>query len=117
MAQGGYNYGYGNVIQIDHGNGYSTIYAHLSAIFVSVCQSVGAGQQIGTSGATGNAEGATYTLKFVKMVVLSIPGLYYPKLISPDRLPAEICQGYSSMNQTELKKGSLKIAIRGGEVF
>ena len=58
MAQGGYNYGYGNVIQIDHGNGYSTIYAHLTAIFVSACQSVGAGQQIGTSGATGNAQGA-----------------------------------------------------------
>jgi murein DD-endopeptidase MepM/ murein hydrolase activator NlpD len=58
MAQGGYNYGYGNVIQIDHGNGYSTVYAHLSAIFVSVCQSVGAGQQIGTAGATGNAQGA-----------------------------------------------------------
>src|SRR6266498_318607 len=58
MAQGGYNYGYGNVIQIDHGNGYSTVYAHLSAIFVSVCQSVGAGQQIATSGATGNAQGA-----------------------------------------------------------
>lgn len=58
MAQGGYNYGYGNVIQIDHGNGYSTIYAHLSAIFVSVCQSVSAGQQIATSGATGNAQGA-----------------------------------------------------------
>jgi murein DD-endopeptidase MepM/ murein hydrolase activator NlpD len=58
MAQGGYNYGYGNVIQLDHGNGYSTVYAHLSAIFVSVCQSVGAGQQIGTAGATGNAQGA-----------------------------------------------------------
>src|SRR6266498_1957744 len=58
MAQGGYNYGYGNVVQIDHGNGYSTVYAHLSAIFVSVCQSVSAGQQIGTSGATGNAQGA-----------------------------------------------------------
>ena len=58
MAQGGYNYGYGNVIQIDHGNGYSTVYAHLTAIFVTACQSVGAGQQIGTSGATGNAQGA-----------------------------------------------------------
>lgn len=58
MAQGGYNYGYGNVIQIDHGNGYSTVYAHLNAIFVGVCQSVGAGQQIATSGSTGNSQGA-----------------------------------------------------------
>jgi len=58
MAQGGYNYGYGNVIQIDHGNGYSTIYAHLSNIGVGVCQSVGKGQWIGAAGNTGNSEGA-----------------------------------------------------------
>ena len=58
MAQSGYNYGYGNVIQIDHGNGYSTVYAHLSVIGVSVCASVGAGQWIGSAGSTGNAQGA-----------------------------------------------------------
>jgi len=58
MAQGGYNYGYGNVIQIDHGNGYSTVYAHLSSIGVGVCTSVGAGQWIGAAGNTGNSEGA-----------------------------------------------------------
>jgi len=58
MAQGGYNYGYGNVIQIDHGNGYSTVYAHLSAIGVGVCTSVGAGQWIGSAGNTGNSQGA-----------------------------------------------------------
>jgi murein DD-endopeptidase MepM/ murein hydrolase activator NlpD len=46
------------VIQIDHGNGYSTLYAHLSAIFVAPCQSVGAGAQIATAGNTGNSEGA-----------------------------------------------------------
>ena len=58
MAQGGDNYGYGNVIQIDHGNGYSTVYAHLSVIGVSPCQSVYAGQWIGAAGSTGNAQGA-----------------------------------------------------------
>lgn len=58
MAQGGYNYGYGNVIQIDHGNGYVTVYAHLSQINVSLCQAVGQGTLIGYSGNTGNSFGA-----------------------------------------------------------
>jgi murein DD-endopeptidase MepM/ murein hydrolase activator NlpD len=58
MAQGGDNYGYGNVIQIDHGNGYSTLYAHLSVVGVGVCQSVSAGQWIGSAGNTGNSQGA-----------------------------------------------------------
>ena len=58
MAQGGDNYGYGNVIQIDHGNGYATLYAHLSVIGVGVCQSVYAGQWIGGAGNTGNSQGA-----------------------------------------------------------
>ena len=58
MATGGYNYGYGNVIQIDHGNGYSSVYAHLSSIGVSLCASVSAGQWIGSAGNTGNSQGA-----------------------------------------------------------
>jgi murein DD-endopeptidase MepM/ murein hydrolase activator NlpD len=58
MAQGGYNYGYGNVVQIDHGAGYVTVYAHLSQINVGVCTPVGRGTLIGLSGSTGNAFGA-----------------------------------------------------------
>jgi LysM repeat protein len=58
MAQGGWNYGYGNVIQIDHGNGDVTVYAHLSSINVSPCQAVGQGALIGLSGNTGNSFGA-----------------------------------------------------------
>jgi murein DD-endopeptidase MepM/ murein hydrolase activator NlpD len=57
MAAGGWNYGYGNVIQINHGKGLVTLYAHLSAILVSQCQSVGAGQVIGSAGNTGNSFG------------------------------------------------------------
>lgn len=58
MAAGGWNYGYGNVVQIDHGNGYVTVYAHLSSILVSQCQTVGQGGVIGLSGNTGNSFGA-----------------------------------------------------------
>jgi murein DD-endopeptidase MepM/ murein hydrolase activator NlpD len=58
MAQGGWNYGYGNVIQIDHGNGYVTVYAHLSVINVGLCTAVGQGAVIGAAGNTGNSFGA-----------------------------------------------------------
>ncbi|MDX9992479.1 MAG: M23 family metallopeptidase [Anaerolineales bacterium] len=58
MAAGGWNGGYGNVVQINHGNGYATLYAHLSVINVSVCQSVGRGQTVGAAGNTGNSFGA-----------------------------------------------------------
>jgi murein DD-endopeptidase MepM/ murein hydrolase activator NlpD len=58
MAQGGWNYGYGNVVQIDHGNGYVTIYAHLSQINVGLCTPVGQGTVLGAAGNTGNSFGA-----------------------------------------------------------
>jgi LysM repeat protein len=50
--------GYGNVIMIDHGNGYSTVYGHLSQINVSLCSPVTQGQVIGLAGSTGNSTGA-----------------------------------------------------------
>lgn len=49
--------GYGNMLEIDHGNGYSTFYAHLNTFEVGMCQNIKAGQRIGTAGATGNADG------------------------------------------------------------
>jgi murein DD-endopeptidase MepM/ murein hydrolase activator NlpD len=58
MSQDGWNYGYGNVIQIDHGNGFVTLYAHLSLRIVQKCQSVFGGQMIGSAGNTGNSFGA-----------------------------------------------------------
>jgi len=55
---GGVSSGYGNVIMIDHGNGFVTLYAHLSQMNVKACQGVTAGQLIGLAGSTGNSSGA-----------------------------------------------------------
>jgi murein DD-endopeptidase MepM/ murein hydrolase activator NlpD len=49
--------GYGNMVMIDHGNGYITVYGHLSQINVVPCQGIGAGQLIGLAGSTGNSTG------------------------------------------------------------
>lgn len=53
----GWSSGYGNHIIVDHGNGYTTLYAHLNSIFVNVSENVGKGQQIGSVGNTGNSTG------------------------------------------------------------
>jgi murein DD-endopeptidase MepM/ murein hydrolase activator NlpD len=50
-------YGYGNVVQIDHMDGFATVYGHLSQINVSQCQVVSTGQVIGMAGSTGNSTG------------------------------------------------------------
>jgi len=49
--------GYGNMVMIDHGNGYATLYAHLSSINVSCGQSIYQGQVIGACGSSGNSTG------------------------------------------------------------
>ena len=50
-------YGYGNHIIIDHGNGFQTLYAHLSSFGVTEGQSVGKGSTIGAMGSTGRSTG------------------------------------------------------------
>lgn len=49
--------GYGNRVDIDHGNGYVTRYGHLSNIYVVGGQSVAKGQSIGRMGSTGRSTG------------------------------------------------------------
>ena len=51
------NYGYGNVVMVDHGNGWQTLYAHLSAIYRGCGVSVGQGEGIGAVGSTGRSSG------------------------------------------------------------
>jgi murein DD-endopeptidase MepM/ murein hydrolase activator NlpD len=51
------NFGYGNLIVIDHGNGWQTAYAHLNTTAVTCGQSVYQGGFIGQLGTTGNSTG------------------------------------------------------------
>lgn len=58
VVYAGWNdWGYGNVVVIDHGNGWQTLYAHLSAYNVECGTYVYQGDIIGAMGSTGNSSG------------------------------------------------------------
>ena len=56
-GDGGWHGGFGNYIIIDHGGGLSTVYAHCSAVTVTVGQQVNKGDVIGYVGTTGWSTG------------------------------------------------------------
>ena len=57
VVTSGYNDGYGNYVVIDHGNGMSTLYAHMSGTTVAEGTTVSQGDTIGMLGSTGRATG------------------------------------------------------------
>jgi murein DD-endopeptidase MepM/ murein hydrolase activator NlpD len=57
VTYAGQREGYGNVVEIDHGNGYMTRYAHNGALLVHPGERVGVGQEIATAGSTGRSTG------------------------------------------------------------
>ena len=57
VVTAGYHYSYGNYVVIDHGNGWTTLYGHMSALGCSSGQAVERGEVIGYVGSTGNSTG------------------------------------------------------------
>ena len=50
--------GYGNLVEIDHGNGFTTKYAHLNKIYVKKGDLIAYNQAVGEVGKTGRATGS-----------------------------------------------------------
>lgn len=57
VTMASWNGGYGNCVMIDHGNGYQTLYAHMSSITVANGAAVSAGTVVGLVGSTGVSTG------------------------------------------------------------
>ena len=66
--------GYGNVVRLVHGNGYETVFGHLSRINVQTGQTIRAGDVLGLVGSTGRSTG---------------PHLHYEVLRGGERLNPE----------------------------
>ena len=57
VVTAGYTGGYGNMVEVDHGNGVTTRYGHLSSILVKPGQSLALGTVVGKIGSTGRSTG------------------------------------------------------------
>jgi septal ring factor EnvC (AmiA/AmiB activator) len=58
VVHAGWFRGYGNIVIVDHGDGYHTLVAHLGAMRTAVGEEVEAGDVLGTVGDTGSLKGA-----------------------------------------------------------
>ena len=70
--------GYGRYVVIDHGNGFQTLYAHLSVYYVKTGQSVRKDQAIGLMGNTGRSTGPHLHFEIRKNGVQRNPLIWLP---------------------------------------
>jgi len=101
---------YGNCIYLLHDDGYLSLYAHLSRIFVSTGQRVGLGTVIGIEGTTGNSTGLHLHLEIHK-------GKYrYPASIDPDKFIKERLEEEVDIKQLSVLKDGQEITVEAVEV-
>ena len=85
-----WNSGYGNLVEIDHGYGYTTRYAHLSQINVRQGQPVSRGDKVGEVGSTGKSTGSHLHYEVRIHCVAQPPYKYYFEDLTPEQYVAMI---------------------------
>lgn len=75
-----HHWSYGNYVVVDHGNGDSTLYAHMSSRSVSVGQTVKQGDVLGLVGSTGSSNGNHLHFEVKVGYVRQDPVNFYPKM-------------------------------------
>ena len=80
VTRSGWVNGYGQMIEINHGNGYITRYAHASRLLVSVGERVQAGEEIAKVGCTGRCTGAHLHYEIVQDGQRKNPSTYLAML-------------------------------------
>jgi hypothetical protein len=80
IVYAGWNdWGYGNMIMVDHGNGWQSLYAHLNSVGVICGQSVDQGTVIGTLGSTGRSTGSHLHFELMHSIYSKVnPWSYLP---------------------------------------
>lgn len=94
--------GYGNTIEINHGDGLKTRYAHLSSFRVNEGDTVAQGQHIGAVGATGRVTGPHLHFEVLRNGKPQDPRLYIdaPTTMHANQVPPKLPTGYSSITKT-----------------
>lgn len=79
--------GYGNYIEVNHGNGFVTVYAHLAEIYVRSGQKLADWQIIGLMGYSGNVypagEAGAHVHLTLSNATLGLSGYVYPSVLDP----------------------------------
>lgn len=80
VTKSGWGTGYGQYVEINHGNGYITRYAHASRLIARVGERVGAGEHIANVGCTGRCTGPHLHYEVVKDGQRKNPSTYLAML-------------------------------------